>query len=90
MCCVVVGFLYILNVSVFVMVKSRRFMLLLTSVSKVKFNFSCSLLMYWCNCLVCLLLPLYRSNMSSSYLYQYNILLANLLFCSLSMWVCSI
>ena len=50
---VVVGFLYILNVcllSVFVMVRSRKFMLLLTSVSKVKFNFRCSLLMFWCNC----------------------------------------
>ena len=35
---VVVGFLYILNVgllSVFVMVRSKKFMLLLTSVSKV-------------------------------------------------------
>jgi hypothetical protein len=51
-CCVsvtmVVGFLYIL-LSVFVMVKSRKFILLLTSVSKVKFNYGCSLLMYWCS-----------------------------------------
>ena len=89
---VVVDFLYILNVcliSVFVMVRSRKFMLLLISVSKVKFNFRRSLLMSWCNCLVCLLLPLYRNNMSLTYLYQYNILLAYLLFCSLSMWVCS-
>ena len=88
---VVVGFLYILNVcllSVFVKVRSMKFMLLLTSVSKVKFNFRCSL-MCWCNCLVCLLLPLNKSNMSSTYLYQYNILLAYLLFSSLSMWVCS-
>ena len=62
---VVVGFLYILNMcllSVFVMVRSRKFILLLSSVSKVKFNFWCSLLIYWCNCLVCLLLPLYKSN----------------------------
>ena len=38
---VVVGFLYILNVCllfVFVMARSRKFMLLLTSVSKVEFN----------------------------------------------------
>jgi len=45
---VVVGFLYILNLcllSVFVMVRCRKFMLLSTSVSKVKFNFRCSLLM---------------------------------------------
>ena len=63
---VVVGFLYILNVcllSVFVIVRSRKFILLLTSVSKVKFNFWCSLLMCWCS-LVCLLFPLFRSNMS--------------------------
>ena len=42
--------------------KGRKFMLLLTSVSKVKLNFRCSLLMCWCNCLVCLLLPLYVDN----------------------------
>ena len=54
-------------------------MLLLTSVSKVKFNFLCSLLMYRCNCLVCLVLPLYRSNMSSTYLYQYNIFISVLI-----------
>jgi hypothetical protein len=92
---VVVDFLYILNMcllSVFVIVKSRKFMLLLSSVSKVKFNFWCSLLMYWCSCLICLLFSFYRSNtrMSSTYLHQYIILLAYLLSCSLGMWVCSI
>ena len=49
---VVVGFLYILNVcllSVFVMVRSRKFMVLLTSVSKVKFNFRCVAFIYWYN-----------------------------------------
>ena len=90
---VVVGFLHILNVSllsVFVTVRSRNIILLLTSVSKVKFNFRSGLLMHWCSCLVCLLFPLYRSNMSSTYLYQYIILLPYLLFCLLIMWVCTI
>ena len=44
---VVVGFLYILNVcllSVFVIVRSRKFILLLTSVSKVKFNIGYTLM----------------------------------------------
>ena len=73
----------------FLIVRSRKFMLLLTSVSNVKFNFGCSLLIYWCSCLICLL-PLYRSNMSSTYLYQCIILSACLLFCWLSVWVYSI
>ena len=49
-----VGFIYIEYVS-FVCFGdgSRKFILLLTSVSKVKFNFGCSLLMYLCSCFVC-------------------------------------
>ena len=55
----------------FMIVRSRKIILLLTSISKVKFNIGCSLLMYGCSCLVCLLFPLYRSIMSLKYLYQY-------------------
>ena len=71
---VAVGFLYILNVCllfVFVIVRIRKFILLLTSISKVKFNFRCT--SYWCCCLVCLLLPLYRSNISEPKYYFISI-----------------
>jgi hypothetical protein len=44
---VMVGFQYILNVcllSVFMIARSRKFILLLTSVSNMTFNFRCTLL----------------------------------------------
>ena len=79
---VLVGFLTILLFIChlfFVKVGPRKFILLLTTVSVIKFNFACSLLKYWCSSLVCLLISLHRSIMSLAYLYQYMIL-----------WVCSL
>ena len=66
---VMVGFLYLVKVCllcVSVIVTLRNFVLYLTSVSNEKFNFGCSLLMYWCGSLVCLLFPSYRNIVSST------------------------
>lgn len=89
---VVVGFLYILKLcllSSLVMVMSRKFMDLFSSVSRVNLSLGCILLMCVWSCSICLLLPLYMRSMSSTYLYQYNILCACLLFSVFSMCVCS-
>ena len=68
----VVGFLYILNVCLlFVFI---LFILLSTSVCKVKFNFGCTLSKYKWSSLVCLLFPLHKRIMSLTYLCQ-NIIL---------------